>query len=268
MNRLPRFSFADYARLLGQFHDSGYEMQPVSTLLNESQAPVIYLRHDIDFFPQPALEIAQLESNVGGRATYYFLLSGPYNLFAAENRAVLRTLVALGHEVGLHYDLQTYPEEPAAARQQLEFEADILGELCGTAISTISLHQPHKNARDPFRGLDRYVNPHDARDRRALTYVSDSCRAWRDETLLQCFGQQRPNRVLFLTHPESWMDGAVQNRLEYLENVVIPHARRPVETYYHDDVRKIWLEHAGGKAHDARMGLAGSHMSAHGGASA
>lgn len=268
MNRLPSFSFADYARLLGQFRDSGYEMQPVGTLLNESQAPVIYLRHDIDFFPQPALEMGQVESNVGGRATYYFLLGGPYNLFAAENRAALRALIALGHEVGLHYDLQTYPEDPAAARRQLEFEAGILGELCGTAISTISLHQPHKNAHDPFRGLDSYVNPHDARDQRPLTYVSDSCRAWRDETLLQCFGQQRPKRVLFLTHPESWMDGAVQNRLEYLENVVIPHARRPVETYYHNDVRKIWLEHAGGKAHDARMSLAGSHMPAHGGAPA
>jgi hypothetical protein len=256
MNRLPGFSFADFASLLGQFRGSGYDLQPVSTLLDESTSPVVYLRHDIDFFPHPSLEMGRIESNVGARATYYFLLSGPYNLFTKENRAVLRTLIALGHEVGLHYDLETYPEEPTAARRQLEFEAGLLGELCGTSISTISRHQPHKNGHDPFHGLDTHVNAHDARDLRPLTYVSDSCRAWRDETLLHCLGPQHPERVQFLTHPESWMDGTVQSRLEYLEKVVIPHARRPIETYYLSDVRKIWLDHAGGRAHDARTRLA------------
>ncbi|MSU57628.1 MAG: hypothetical protein EXS35_05520 [Pedosphaera sp.] len=109
MDRLPRFSFQAYGALLNEFRRSGYQLLPVSTLLDELQTPVVYLRHDIDFFPQPALEMGRIESEAGGRATYYFLLSGPYNLFAAENRVVLHTLVKLGHEVGLHYDLKNYP---------------------------------------------------------------------------------------------------------------------------------------------------------------
>lgn len=134
----------------------------------------------------------------------------------------------------------------------------ILRELSGTAISTISLHQPHLTAHDLFRGLNRYVQPHDARDCRPLNYVSDSCRAWRDETLLKCFGADRPERLLLLTHPESWLDGTIENRLEYLEHVVLPRARQPVESYYQERVRKLWIEHAGGKAHDLRTGLGGS----------
>lgn len=253
MDRLPDFTFPSYRALLSGLRVGGYELQTVGTLLQEVKCPVVYLRHDIDFFPGPALEMGRMEAALGGRATYYFLLSGPYNLFTVENRGVLRTLAQLGHEIGLHYDLQTYSTDPQLALRQLESEVAILSDLSGTSVSTISLHQPHLTAENPFRELDHYVQPHDTRDQRPLTYVSESCRAWRDETLLNCFSPARPERLLLLTHPELWLEGTIQNRLEYLEKIVLPHAHQPLDTYYLQTVRKIWSEHPGGRAHDRRV---------------
>src|SRR5262245_23044590 len=63
------------------------------------------LRHDVDFCLQTALEMAQLEAQLGVRATYFILLSSPsYNVFSAPENSIPARLVELGHEVALHYD--------------------------------------------------------------------------------------------------------------------------------------------------------------------
>jgi hypothetical protein len=129
------------------------------------------------------------------------LLTQQYNILQPENQYILRKIIKLGHEIGLHYDLETYPIGSTESRARLNWESEFLGKVVGAPVQTIVMHQPHKGTADPFHMINEYVNPHDPRYQNELLYVSDSCRAWRDETLLSCFGPNPPRRLLLLTHP-------------------------------------------------------------------
>lgn len=250
---LPAFSVPAYARLLDDLSEAGYRTAPVSRMRDAGAGPVAYLRHDIDIHVPGVERVARVEAERGHRATFYVLLTQHYNPFYPPNAAVLREIVALGHEVGLHYDLTTYPEDPEAARARLDEEVERLAGLVGQPVTTVSMHQPWGGRPDPFRQLAGYVHPHDPRLAAGLLYVSDSCRAWRDESLLRCFGPDRPRRLLLLTHPEVWLDGAVGDRTGYLETVLLPNAARQATEFVDVTVRDVWATHPGPPLHDARQ---------------
>jgi hypothetical protein len=114
------------------------------------------------------------------------------------------------------------------------------------------MHLPHKGQPDPFQQLDEYTHPHDPRYQEGLLYVSDSCRAWRDESLLTCFGSSPPRRLLLTSHPELWLDGTIADRMMYLDRVLIENASRQCIDYFNQDVRHVWVNHPGPRLHDER----------------
>jgi hypothetical protein len=253
MKRLPNFDLGDYAQLLNDLRDRGYVSAKVSEMCESARGFVVYLRHDVDFSLLDVMPMAETEARADCAATYYLLLSGQYNLHASENREAVKQLILWGHEIGLHYDLEAYPGTREEAYSTLVYEATVLERLCGCSIRTIVMHNPHRGQDDWFRSCDEYVHPHDPRWQAGLTYISESCRAWRDETLLQCFGHTPPRRLLLLTHPEVWLDGSVYDRQEYLERVLLRQAKDRDSNFYLNVVAQAWRNHAGAKAHDLRQ---------------
>jgi hypothetical protein len=252
MNKLPNFAISDYKKLLTALKLRVYVFFPVSKLREKTNSLTAYLRHDIDFFLDGWEDIPNLEADMRIRATYFVPLTQRFNVFEKKNRHKLKVLTELGHEIGLHYDLSTYPAERKRAREYLEFEIAVLEELIGGKIKTICMHRPYKRDDDPFRELDEYVHPHDPRYQEDLLYISDSCRAWRDENLLTCFGPNPPRRLLLNTHPELWLDGTIVDRITYLDEVLIENGTRQHREYVNKCVRQVWLNHPAPRLHDKR----------------
>lgn len=171
----------------------------------EPDAPFCILRHDVDYSPKAALRLAEEEGRRGVRATY-FLLTGTnyYNLLAPEHAHVAATLVSLGHEVGLHYDVRSFLPFP---REQwprlLRAQATLLGELAGQPVTSIAMHQPALHGEDPFRN-EAFLNAYDDRFTRETAYVSDSCRAWRDREWAMLRSGALPPRLHLCLHPINW----------------------------------------------------------------
>ena len=113
------------------------------------------------------------------------------------------------------------------------------------------MHQPHTGQNDPYKMQDEFVHPHDPRYQKDLLYVSDSCRAWRDENLLYCYSSTPPMRLLLATHPELWLDGSVKDRNAYIQ-VLIDNATRSYKTYFNQTVRHVWDTHPGPRLHNKR----------------
>jgi hypothetical protein len=70
----------------------------------------VILRHDIDKLPANALEMAQLEHDLGVTGFYYFRVKP-----GLWNAGVMGKITELGHEPGYHY------EYPAIAKGDLIF---------------------------------------------------------------------------------------------------------------------------------------------------
>ena len=255
-NKLPKFDLNYYENLLHDLAIAGYQFEPVSKIKDLKQEDhVAYMRHDIDLHILGIDKIAEIEHAHNVRSTYYVLLTQHYNILHPENQYILRKIIELGHEVGLHYDLETYPTNAAESKARLKWESEILGKIVKAPVKTVSMHQPHKGMADPFRMTDEYVNPHDPRYQKDLLYVSDSCRAWRDDTLLTCFGPHPARRLLLSTHPELWLDGTIQDRISYLDNILIKNGTQQCIEFFDKIVRQVWLTHPAAKLHDVRENL-------------
>lgn len=251
MEALPDFTLADYASTLDALRASGYAVRPVSTLPSSTDGPTLYLRHDVDFHLGRIVEMGELEAASGVAATYYVALTQPYNVLSEASRSTLRALVSLGHEIGLHYDLMTYPANPDEWQDHLAWELSVLERVAERPVQTLCMHQPFLGTPDPFRELDGLVHPHDPRLQEGLVYVSDSCRAWRDDTLLRCLSGDVPRKLLLNTHPELWLGEAGLSREAYLHRV-LDHATEEHRTYLQEEVAEVWRTHEGPIRHDAR----------------
>jgi hypothetical protein len=206
------FDYATYWSLLGRIAATHRVVRFADFAADEAAAsgarePFCILRHDVDYSPAAALRMAEQEAGRGIRATY-FLLAGTryYNLLAPEHAHVARTLVEWGHEVGLHYDVNSFaPFAREEWPRLLRAQAALLGEISGQAVTSIAMHQPALNGTDPFAGMDLgFVNAYDARFTRESTYVSDSCRAWRNRGWEMLADGPLPPRLHLCLHPINW----------------------------------------------------------------
>lgn len=170
--------------------------------------PLVILRHDVDYLPDAALALAREEASRGVRATYFLLLNGfYYNLLDPRYATVASQLVALGHEVGLHYDVNFLRQFPEPEWPRLmEMQASVLASLSGQPVTSIAMHQPGLNGEDPLRHRADlpYLNAYDDRFFRTMTYISDSCRAWRDATWELLSGAALPTQIQLALHPLNW----------------------------------------------------------------
>jgi hypothetical protein len=242
---------AAYRALLERLRETGYAFHPVSGMPQPVPGRVCYLRHDVALHLARVDEMAQVEAELGARATYCVLMSAPYNPASAPNRAVLRRLVELGHEVGLHYDLSVYPSDPDQAAERLEWEAAALERLTGAPVRTVSPHLSHAGGPDPFREGGTRVHPLDPRWGAELAEVSDGRRAWRDEGLLARLGPDAPRRLLLLTHPELWLDAGDTDRVRHLDGPLWENGAAEYRAYL-EALRQIWAHDSGARMHDAR----------------
>lgn len=113
---------------------------------------VAVLRHDVDITPELAAPMAALESELGVAGTYFFRVhANEYNAFSHETLAIMRDIVGMGHEVGLHaepLDLRaSCGVDPATGVRAM---VAALGELLGTPVVGIASH----NDITPDNNLD------------------------------------------------------------------------------------------------------------------
>lgn len=244
MEKLPNFTILDYKNLLLKIRNEGFSTESILTLDRE-KSDSVYIRHDIDFSVAHTIAMAEAENQFAISSTYYILLTGPYNIFHEKSSLAIRRLVELGHEIGLHYDLKAYPETSGAATSHLHKEIDILEFVAGAQVKTIVMHEPFRGNQDILLNQPGLINPslYQKNDSR-LCYISDSCRAWRDDNLLRFLRRETTeNRLQLNIHPELWLADKKQNRMKYLDDTLIPAIFDEGTRYYSEVVRTVWLTH-------------------------
>ncbi len=94
------FTLRTYQSLLVAFQQAGYQFQTFEELMTcPIEGKSVVMRHDVDELAWNALKMAQLECELGVRATYFFRIVKQSNV-----PEVIEQIVGLGHEVGYHYE--------------------------------------------------------------------------------------------------------------------------------------------------------------------
>jgi hypothetical protein len=245
-----RFDYEFYCGLLQRLQKTHLNLCFSEVCHASSTENYYILRHDVDFSPDAALDMAKREAEMGVRASYFLLFASPfYNLLSAPHRDFPRQLADLGHEVGLHYDVRAYAQlgQPSLL-DSLFMEAELLGRLSGTEVKSIAMHNPSIYGEDPFRNVQQFTNAYADEFTKEIAYLSDSCGAWRDSTVL-ALRESIPTRFQLLIHPLFWSEAHADRwaRLESLLNAKVREL-----TDFAEWTHALWLQSAGVEQHERR----------------
>ena len=205
---LSRLSRQLYLEFLARAKARGFSfVQFQDFLFDRSRLPERYivLRHDIDFAPEYSLQMAELEHEAGVASTFFVLMDGQfYNPLSKEVIEQLRRIAALGHEIGLHFAVNSAVESDIG--KEVAMRLEILSALVGTTVRSFSQHDPVNAGfakvslpKEHYACVDASTVIQDEN----LLYVSDSAMMWRQHTFETALEQDR--NLCLLAHPHSWL---------------------------------------------------------------
>lgn len=201
--------------------------------------PVLW-RHDIDFSPQNALKFAQIEAEQGVVSTYFLLLhSSFYNLLDVRITEIVQEILALGHDLGLHFDCSFYNIcDESHLEHCLLLEKSLLEKVFKTNIDVFSFHVTNKHTENfrnkQYAGL---INVYSDFIQDQFKYCSDSNGYWRYERLYDFLLKNEEGAIQILTHPVWWseVEMSLKERLELCIETQSDENRR----YYQDVTTKF-----------------------------
>lgn len=170
----------------------------------------MYLRHDIDLSLELAVEMAEVEAELGVQSTYFVLVSTDiYNPASSRSRRLLSTIIDNGHEIGLHFDAtQTGNED---LDRSAERECDILAKLTGRSVETISFHRPARELLGSNKRLAGRRHTYEPEFFSKIAYISDSNGGWHHGHPLDHPAIGARTAIQLLTHPIWWTGGEVRD---------------------------------------------------------
>ncbi|MCW7755423.1 hypothetical protein OOT00_15685 [Desulfobotulus sp. H1] len=182
----------------------------------------IILRHDVDFDLELAYRLSLIEAELDVRSTFFVLTTcATYNVLSVLNRKILREMVAMGFEIGLHFDPTIYATaDQVQLASFVDEEAKILSSVTGSKIKSISLHNPSIHGQYPF--FEGYINAYDKHIFSDELYISDSCMNFRGKDPYEFIrNANMENPIQVVLHPLHFSE----NNLTYPE-IFYEHIKR------------------------------------------
>ena len=191
------FKYREYIKFLDHLKLNG-KLETFSEWKGDN---VFLLRHDIDLDIAMAGEIAKIENNNNVKSTFFILTTGnTYNPLSINNRVIIKQIVLLGHEIGLHFDPTVYDNLPKEIlEQKAKMEASIIEEITGNELRAISLHNPSVHYQYPI--FSEFINAYDKKIFNESSYIADSRMDFRGENIYDFVLRVKTNPVQILLHP-------------------------------------------------------------------
>lgn len=234
------FTYSTYNLLCEELVNSSYDVirfEDYFTTYKINDDPCIIVRHDVDEKPQNALDLGKIEFNYGIHSTYYFRMVP--HIFEPE---IIRDLVALGHEIGYHYEvLDQTKGDYKKARELFKTNLQTLRQLYN--VKTVCMHG---NPVTPWVNKDIWTNfsfdefgilgePYISVDYHFLEYFTDTGRSWNSRfrvkdivpgsytkkiqntaELIQLIHEGTLNRICINIHPHRWNEAILPWFHEYV----------------------------------------------------
>lgn len=227
--QLSGFGLSDYKQLLRTALDQGYEFYTVAEYFDTTtlDTPSIVLRHDVDRRVHNAVALAEVETDLGIDATYYFRTS-TFDPDLAES------MEADGHEIGYHYE-DLANERGDVRRAHARFAANLASFRQHVTVDTICSHgsplSPHLNTdlwegtRTPadydLTGRAYEVEADDDGTSERL-YCSDTGRDWNvsvpgfgrvrsTDDVIRALESEACQDLYLLAHPSRWATSRIQS---------------------------------------------------------
>ncbi|MAI88809.1 MAG: hypothetical protein CMF98_07190 [Candidatus Marinimicrobia bacterium] len=200
--------------------------------INFNQKFVLW-RHDCDFSLNRALKLAELEKRENIVTTYFINLHCEfYNLFEREQSEIIRQIINLGHNIGIHFDINYYNvKSEEDLKKWLIFEKNIFIKLFNIKPIVFSFHNPNLFSlsfeKKKYTGL---INCYSKQFKNNVGYISDSNGYWRFKRLSDVLSLAKEKNIQVLTHPAWWQD-VISSPYDRIQRCVKGRAKNILDNY-------------------------------------
>jgi len=196
------FTLKDYSEFVNIFKLEGYSFK---FFLEDSvkKEKCVYLRHDIDFSLEHALEMALVEKDLDIKSTYFIMLSSnSYNPFSEVNRKIIKNILSLGHQISLHFDPNAHEKVNESFNDEVRFFQTIFQKK----INIVSLHRPGQFLNSANKNYDLNGFPHTYQSQffEEMEYFSDSRGSDLHHILNKSKLKKLEKSIHLLIHPIWW----------------------------------------------------------------
>ena len=216
MKMYKSFGIQFYHELLEKISNN-YEIIGYEKVYEKNDKKTLLIRHDIDVSLYDAVKLARIESQFNIKATYFIWLKSPfYNSLSIEHMDILKAIIELGHDIGLHFDPLNYEE--FSFEQNVSEESTILKNLIKKEITAISFHQPPRSlVRSEIKHISNLPQVYSKYIFDTYEYIADSNCVWSKPIEKLLDGEF--DKVQLLIHPEWWVNEGVENRYRILKSI-------------------------------------------------
>lgn len=227
--RFDDFTLTNYRRLLELALSKGFQFISYSDEYEKERKELLW-RHDVEFEPDIALKMAEIEHSLGVKATYFFQMhSQYYNLFNNHYTKVFHGIRSLGHDVGLHFDSYYWKiNDEAQLEEFIRLDRDYFEKTLGVKIDAFSFHNttPFTQSCLAYRygGL---VNVYSSHFKQNYNYCGDSLGYWRFDRLEDVLNDDSVRHLQVLTHDANWSEEVLSPRKRFVK-AMIDNAERKI----------------------------------------
>lgn len=174
------YTLSIYRDLINAFRTNGYRIVPVTEYLLNPGTKDLILRHDVDRWPVQALNIANIDFQLGIRSTFYFRIKP--SVFKPH---IISEIHDMGHEIGYHYeDLVTDKGDLTAAFLSFQNNLNKMRSIC--PIRSICAHGSPLSKwdsksiwkRNDYKALGIVGDTAFDVDYNRIFYITDNGRGW------------------------------------------------------------------------------------------
>ena len=211
------FTFENYRKLIQLAKTKGFQFIFHKDEFVSERKDIIW-RHDVEFEPDYALRMAQIEYEERVIATYFFQLHSPYyNVVDSHYRKVFHQIKDLGHCVGLHFDSAYWGiNEENQLNDYIVLDKEYIEKNMGVDIDTFSFHNttPFTQSCLEYRygGL---INVYSSYFKEHYSYCGDSLGYWRFDRLEDVLKDKNVKHLQVLTHDANWSDEVLSPRKRF-----------------------------------------------------
>jgi len=172
----------------------------------EERKEIIW-RHDVEFSPAIAYQMAIIEKKLGVRSTYFFQIHSEfYNIFERYFSDLLLKIKSLGHQIGLHFDSHYYDVKNAIDLDSLiKQDKEYFEKVFKFRLEVFSFHNttPFTLACEEIKygGL---LNVYSKYFKEKYRYCADSTGYWRYEVLEDVLSDSESIHLQVLIHDAMW----------------------------------------------------------------
>lgn len=228
--RFDDFTLDNYRRLIWLALEKGFHFILHKDEFVPERKDVIW-RHDVEFEPDIALRMAEIENEAGVIASYFFQLHSPYyNLFDEHYSGVFHKIFELGHHCGLHFDCRYWGiTDETQLGKYISIDKDFMEMNLGVQIDTFSFHNTTSFTQSCISYLyGGLVNVYSSFFKKNYNYCSDSLGYWRFDRLEEVLIDDKVQHLQVLTHDGNWADIVLSPRKRFTK-LMIDHAERLVD---------------------------------------